>query len=159
MQVDWSGWLIFGFVATVILTGLMTGAQLAGISRMDLPLMLGTIVVDRPDLAHVIGVVMHLINGWVFALLYALSFSLMGSAEWWIGALFGAVHGVAALSFVPYLPGIHPRMASRRAGPSLGARLEPPGWLARNYGGATPAVTMLAHVVYGGILGGFLQPR
>jgi hypothetical protein len=159
MNVDWSGWLLFGLVATIVLTALITGAQLMGISRMDLPLMLGTLVTERPDVAHVIGVVIHLVNGWVFALMYAVAFAMIGRATWWMGALFGAVHGIAALSFVPFLPGVHPRMASERTGPSLGAALEPPGWLALNYGRSTPAVTLLAHVVYGSLLGGFLGPH
>jgi heme A synthase len=52
---DWAGWAIFGFVATVVLTGIMVGAQLAGLSRMDLPMMLGTVFVESPDGARVIG--------------------------------------------------------------------------------------------------------
>jgi hypothetical protein len=156
---DWAGWAIFGFVATILLTGVMTGAQLAGISRMDLPLMLGTVFVETPDRARVAGVLVHLVNGQIFALMYAAAFDVMGWATWWLGVIFGAIHGFAALTFVPLLPGVHPRMASERSGPSLRTVLEPPGWLALNYGAATPAVTVAAHVVYGGILGGFLTPR
>jgi hypothetical protein len=157
---DWAGWLIFGFVATIILTALMTGAQLAGISRMDLPLMLGTVLFENPDRARVVGVLIHLVNGQVFALLYAAAFAAIGRSTGWMGALFGAIHGVAALTLiVPLLPGIHPRMASERSGPSMRAVLEPPGWMALNYGGATPAVALVAHVIYGTILGAFLSPQ
>jgi hypothetical protein len=157
---DWAGWLVFGFIATVILTALMTGAQLAGISRMDLPLMLGTILFDSPDRARVVGVVVHMVNGQVFALMYAAAFVAIGRSTWWMGGLFGAIHGLAALTLiVPLLPGIHPRMASERSGPSMRAVLEPPGWLALNYGGATPIVALVAHVTYGTILGAFLSPR
>ena len=60
---------------------------------------------------------------------------------------------------LPLLPGLHPRMASHRAGPSSTAVLEPPGLLALNYGIQTPAVAVVAHVVYGIVLGLLLQAR
>jgi hypothetical protein len=157
--VDWAGWATFGFVATVILTGVMVASQLLGLSRMDLPLMLGTIFVEDADRARVVGFFMHLANGQVFALLYAGAFALIGRATWWLGASFGLVHGLAALTvIVPLLPGIHPRMASERSGPELDTVLEPPGPLGLNYGRETFSFTLLAHVAYGALLGGFLTP-
>jgi hypothetical protein len=156
---DWWGWATFGFVATVVLTVIIVAAQLVGLSRMDIPMMLGTMFVESPDLARVIGFLVHLINGQAFALLYAAAFALIGSATWWLGALFGLVHGFAALTvIIPYLPGIHPRMASARSGPDVRATLEPPGPLALNYGTQTPVFTLIAHVVYGTLLGAFLKP-
>jgi hypothetical protein len=158
--VDWMGWATFGFVATVVLTAIMVGSQILGLSRMDLPLMLGTIFVESPDLARVVGFLIHLVNGQVFALLYAAAFALIGRATWWLGALFGLVHGLAALTvIVPLLPGVHPRMASERAGPELRTVLEPPGPLGLNYGRETPLFTLAAHAAYGALLGGFLGPR
>src|SRR5439155_5490750 len=109
---DWTGWATFGFAATVVLTSIMVASQLLGLSRMDLPLMLGTIFVESPDRARVVGFLLHLVNGQVFALLYAAAFALIGRATWWLGALFGLTHGLAALTIlVPLLPGMHPRMA------------------------------------------------
>jgi hypothetical protein len=160
IAVDWAGWATFGFVATVVLTGIMVASQLLGLSRMDLPLMLGTIVVEDPDRARVVGFFIHLVNGQVFALLYAAAFALIGRATWWLGGLFGLVHGLAALIvIVPLLPGVHPRMASERSGPKLDTVLEPPGLLGLNYGRETPLVAVVAHITYGAILGGFLNPR
>ena len=157
---DWAGWATFGFVATVFLTGIMVASQLFGLSRMDLPLMLGTILVEDPDRARVLGFLIHLVNGQLFALVYAGAFALIGRATWWLGALFGLAHGLAALIvIVPLLPGVHPRMASERSGPELHAVLEPPGVLGLNYGVPTPMFTIAAHVVYGALLGAFLSPR
>ena len=157
---DWGGWATFGLGATVALTGMMLLAQMAGLSRMDLPLMLGTMFSDVPDRARVLGFVFHLLNGQVFALFYAAAFSLLGLATWWLGAIFGLFHGLAALTvIVPLLPGAHRRMASERGGPRLDAVLEPPGFLALNYGRETPAVTLVAHVIYGALLGIFLTAR
>jgi hypothetical protein len=158
--VDWAGWATFGFVATVILTGIMVASQLLGLSRMDLPLILGTMFVEDPDRARVLGFLIHLVNGQVFALLYAGAFALIGRATWWLGALFGLAHGLAALTIIiPLLPGVHPRMASERSGPELHTVLEPPGPFGLNYGRETVVFTLAAHVAYGALLGGFLMPR
>jgi hypothetical protein len=35
------------------------------------------------------------------------------------------------------------------------AMLEPPGFMMMNYGRSTPLVSLVAHVVYGGIVGAF----
>ena len=156
---DWAGWAIFGLLATAVLTAVMIASQLAGVTRLDLPLMLGTIVFADPDRARVAGFFVHLVNGQGFALGYAAAFAATGEATWWAGGLLGLLHGaVAMLVIVPLLPGIHPRMASERAGLSGGAALEPPGLLGLHYGRETPTVTMLAHVAYGVALGLLLDP-
>lgn len=156
---DWAGWAVFGIAATVTLTGIMVAAQLAGLTRMDLPFMLGTLFTDRPDRARVLGFAVHVVNGQIFALGYAAAFTVLGRSGWWLGALFGAWHGLAALVLlVPLTAGVHPRISSDRSGPSLVAVLEPPGLLALNYGRETPIVALVAHVIYGAILGTFLSP-
>jgi hypothetical protein len=155
---DWAGWAIFGLIATTALTAVMVTAQLAGVSRLDIPLMLGTVVSDDPDRAHVAGFFLHLIVGESFALGYAAVFVLLGRATWWIGGLLGLLHGLVALSIlVPFLPAVHPRMATTRAGPGSTAALEPPGLFGLNYGIQTPAVALVAHVLFGIALGGLLQ--
>jgi hypothetical protein len=156
---DWGGWAVFGLVATTLLTAALITVQLAGRTRLDLPLMLGTIFVADPDRARVAGFAVHLSVGQVFALFYAAGFSQLDRATWWLGASFGAVHALVALTvLVPLLPGIHPRMASERAGPHSVAVLEPPGLLALNSGIATPTITVVAHLVYGAVLGIALHP-
>ena len=156
---DWGGWAVFGLVATTLLTTALIVVQLAGRTRLDLPLLLGTLVVDDPDRARVAGFAMHLGVGQVFAAFYAAGFAALDRSGWWLGALFGVAHAVVALALlVPLLPGVHPRMATERAGPDSVAVLEPPGLFARNYGVATPAVTVAAHVIYGAVLGIALRP-
>jgi hypothetical protein len=157
--VDWAGWFIFGLIATAVLTAVMIAAQLGGLTRLDLPLMLGTIVVADPDRARVAGFFIHLVNGQAFALGYVAVFAATNEATWWAGALLGTLHGaVALLVIVPLLPGVHPRMASERAGLARGAALEPPGLFGLNYGRETPLVTMIAHVAFGTALGLLLDP-
>jgi hypothetical protein len=157
---DWAGWALFGLLATTALTAVMITAQLAGLTRLDLPLVLGTLVTGDPDRARVAGFFIHLVVGQGFALGYATTFALVHRATWWLGALLGGLHVAVALTvLLPLLPGVHPRMASLRAGPSSTALLEPPGLLAVNYGVQTPAVAILAHLVYGTVLGLLLQAR
>src|SRR5262249_20519592 len=132
----------------------MIGAQLLGWTRLDLPLLLGTIVTEDPDRARVAGFFIHLAIGEGFALGYTAGFALLDSATWWLGALFGLIHvGVALTILVPLLPGVHPRMASERSGPASVAVLEPPGLLALNYGKQTPAVAIISHLAFGIALG------
>jgi len=157
---DWAGWALFGLLATAILTAIMIAAQLLGWTRLDLPLLLGTIVTEDPDHARIAGFFIHLAIGEGFALAYAAGFALLDTATWWLGALFGLVHvGVALTILVPLLPGIHPRMATDRAGPASVAVLEPPGLFGLNYGAQTPAVAVLAHLAYGIALGLLLTPH
>ncbi|MET7863712.1 hypothetical protein [Micromonospora taraxaci] len=157
---DWAGWAVFGLVATAALTAAMITAQLAGLTRLDLPLVLGTFVSGDPDRARVVGFFLHLCTGQGFALGYAATFALLQRANWWIGALLGVVHvGIALTVILPLLPGVHPRMASQRAGPASTAVLEPPGLFALNYGIQTPLVTAVVHLVYGVCLGLLLQAR
>ncbi|MEU7800170.1 hypothetical protein AB0B10_12925 [Micromonospora arborensis] len=157
---DWAGWALFGLVATAALTAAMITAQLVGLTRLDFPLVLGAFVTEDPDRARVVGFFLHLCAGQGFALGYAAAFALLDRADWWIGALFGIVHvGIALTVILPLLPGVHPRMASQRAGPASRAVLEPPGLFALNYGIQTPLVTAVVHVIYGACLGLLLQAR
>jgi hypothetical protein len=152
--VDWAGWALFGLLATAILTVAMIAAQLAGRTRLDLPLLLGTMLTEDPDRARVVGFFVHLAIGEGFAFGYAAGFALLGTATWWLGALFGLVHVAVALTIlVPLLPGVHPRLASERAGPAAGVVLEPPGLLALNYGSQTPTVAIVSHLAFGIALG------
>jgi hypothetical protein len=152
--VDWAGWATFGLGSTLLLTAVMVGAQLQGWTRMDLPLMLGTMFSPAPDRARFVGFFIHLAMGQVFALVYAASFALLGLATWWLGMLFGAFHALVVVTvLLRVMAGVHPRMATERSGPEVGARLEPPGLLARNYGSRTPLFMIAAHLAYGTSLG------
>ncbi len=150
---DWSGWAVFGLLATAGLTVVMIVAQLVGRTRLDLPLILGTVITEDPDRARVAGFFIHLAIGQGFALGYAVTFAML-EPSWWLGAELGLLHVSVALTlFVPLFAGVHPRMASHRAGPRSTAVLEPPGLGGVNYGAATPVVTVVAHLLYGIALG------
>jgi len=151
------GALAGGFVGTLVLTtGLRTANEL-GLTRVDLPFLLGTAVTPDRARAKAIGYLMHLAAGEVFALVYYALFAALGTSGWLLGALFGLLHGVVSATALVniLLPAVHPRMGSSLSAAGNTPLLEPPGFLMRNYGRRTPIATLLTHVAYGAIVGGF----
>ncbi len=154
-----ASWLVWGFAATVVLTTLIAGSQGLGMTRMNLPYLLGTMVTPDRDRAKPLGVVIHLFNGWVFSAVYVAMFHLWGGPALWKGAAIGFVHAAFVLvAAMPALPGLHPRMASESRGPTAARQIEPPGFLALHYGIQTPISIVVGHLVFGLILGGFYRP-
>lgn len=152
------GTVLWGFVATVVLTGIMSGSQALGLTRMNIPFMVGTMVTPDRERAKVVGFGLHFLNGWLFAAIYCATFQSWRRATWWLGAAIGLVHALFVLvTAMPLLPSMHPRMASEDQGPSPTRQLEPPGNLALHYGVQTPASVIIAHVAYGGIIGAFYR--
>jgi hypothetical protein len=152
--------LLWGFVATALITSLLATGQHLGFTRMSMPFLLGTALTPNRDRALLLGMGVHLLNGWVFALIYAAAFERLGAATWWMGALMGLLHGVFVLTVVmPLVPSFHPRMVSQFVGPTPNRRLQPPGFMGLNYGPRTPLVALAAHVLYGAVLGIFYQLR
>jgi len=148
--------LIWGFAATIVLTTLTIAAQSLGLTRIDIPFIIGTMFTADRDRAKVIGLIVHLANGWVFAIVYGFFFANLHGATWWYGALLGTVQGIFVVTVVlPVLPGIHPRMVSDFRGPEPTRLLEPPGFFVMNYGRKTPLVLLFVHVLYGATLGFF----
>jgi len=150
--------LLWGFVATIVLTTLMAAAHALRMTRMSIPFLLGTMFTPDRARARLIGFMAHLMNGWVFALVYALAFESWGRATWWLGAGIGLIHALFVLvAAMPLMPGMHPRMASEERGPEPTRQLQPPGVLALNYGYRTPVAALVAHLAYGAVLGAFYQ--
>lgn len=153
---SWDAWLLWGFAATVVLTALMAGSQGLGLTRMNIPYLLGTMATPDRDRARLAGVGIHMVNGWVFSLVYVAAFEVTRVSTWWFGAVIGFVHAAFVLAvLMPILPAMHPRMASEQRGPTVVDQLEPPGFLGLNYGVRTPLSIVLAHMVFGAILGAF----
>ena len=154
------GVTLWGFVGTVVLTGLLSASQALGLTRMNIPFMLGTMTTPDRDRAKLVGFGMHLINGWLFATVYAAAFQSWRRATWWLGALIGLVHGLFVLvAAMPLIPSLHPRMANEQQGPTPTRQLEPPGAFALNYGKRTPISVLIAHLLYGAILGAFYRRK
>jgi hypothetical protein len=154
--IDWPMIFLFGLIATILLTTILTTCQGLNLTRMDIPYMLGTIFTSDRDKAKWMGFIFHVINGWVFALIYSLTLILSGFNNIFYGMMLGLFHGCSILTVgMGVLPSLHPRMADEQHGPDPTRQLEPPGFLALNYGRRTPLVTLAAHLLFGAVLGFF----
>jgi hypothetical protein len=148
-----------GFAGTLVLTTALRAANELNLTRMDLPFLLGTAFSTDRTHAKALGYFLHFVTGLVFALVYYAIFLAIGQSGWWLGAIFGLAHGFfsgTALVNV-LLPLVHPRMGTpSTAAPSV-ALLEPPGFMMLNYGSQTPLVSLIAHIGYGTVVGGFIS--
>ena len=151
------GTIAGGFVGTVVLTTSLRLAQQTGVTRMDLPLLLGTVFTPNRSRASVIGYAVHFLNGLLFALLYYAVFRAVGHAGWLFGLGLGFVHGIFAGGALVaiLLPAVHTRMGTPWSDAEETPLLEPPGFLLTNYGERTAIGNLLAHLAYGAIVGGF----
>jgi len=151
-------WLLWGFVATALMTTISAGGQGLGLTRMNLPFLLGTMLAASRDRAKVIGSMLHVASGWLYSLVYIVIFQSLGVAGWWRGMIIGLLHGLFVLvALMSLMPSLHPRMATEQHGPEAKNLLEPPGFMALNYGIHTPIAIMLSHLVFGCVLGAFYQ--
>jgi len=125
-------------------------------TRMNIPYLLGTIFTPDRDRAKLIGFFLHFANGWLFSLVYVAAFQILHKATWWLGAIIGLVQAIFVLTMtLPVLPALHPRMADEQYGPTVVRQLEPPGFLGLHYGIRTPISVLVAHTIFGIILGAF----
>jgi hypothetical protein len=151
------GALAGGAVGTIVLSSGLRLVQEMGWTRMDLPLLLGTIFTDRRRLASVLGYAIHFSNGLLFAVAYYAVFRAVDQAGWLFGAALGLVHAALAggALVTVLLPSVHPRMGTPWSDAEETPLLEPPGFLMMNYGRRTVIWTVGLHVAYGAIVGGF----
>ena len=154
MTTFWSA-LAGGFVGTLVLSTLLRAASEFGLTRMDLPFLLGTAVTDNRRRAKVWGYVLHFALGLLFALGYAAIFAAIGVVGWRAGALLGILHAafVGTVLVNVLLPIVHPRIGTPESGADDIALLEPPGFLLLNYGRRTFLLSLVAHICFGAIVG------
>jgi len=150
------GALAGGFVGTLVLTTALRTANELGLTRVDLPFLLGTAFTGDRARAKALGYLLHLLAGEMFALIYYAIFAAIDTSGWLVGASFGLLHGVVSATALVniLLPVVHPRMGSTLSAADNAPLLEPPGFLMRNYGRGTAIATVLAHIAYGAIVGG-----
>jgi hypothetical protein len=155
--VSLAGALAGGLVGTLVLTSSLRLTQALGITRMDIPLLLGTVFSEDRRRATAIGYAVHFLNGLLFSLGYAAIFFAVDQAGWVFGGLLGVVHAAFAGGTLVniLLPAIHPRMGTPWSDAEETPVLEPPGFMLVNYGRHTAIATLVAHIAYGTIIGGF----
>ena len=147
-----------GFVGTIVLTSGLRACSELHLTRMDIPFLLGTAFFTDRTRAKAVGYLLHFGFGLLFALVYYALFRAVGEASWWLGGLFGMVQAIFAGTTLVnvLLPAVHPRMGTATTAADASPLLEPPGFLLMNYGPSTPLATLLVHLAYGAIVGGFV---
>ena len=153
------GAVVGGLVGTVVLTTILRAASELGITRMDIPFLLGTAVTTDRVRAKAFGYALHFGFGLLFALAYYAVFVVIDASGFLLGGLLGVVHALFAGSALVnvLLPAVHPRMGTDFTAAGDAPLLEPPGFMLLNYGTQTPVATVVAHVAHGAIVGGFVS--
>jgi len=118
------GSIIAGLLGTLVMTALIYIAPRMGIPKMDIIGMLGTMFTASEGTARVLGTIAHFMMGVIFAIIYALLWSLgIGSPTWLWGLIFGAIHGVVAIVMMPVMIKMHPRPPQMESGPLMAVGL------------------------------------
>jgi hypothetical protein len=149
------GALVGGLLGTIVLTTVLRAASEVGLTRMDLPFLLGTAFSEDRVRAKSIGYALHFVFGLMFALGYWAVFAALDQSGVVLGGLLGLIHalfaGTALVNVI--LPAVHPRMGTGFDAAGSSPLLEPPGFMLANYGRQTMLMMIAAHVAYGGIVG------
>ena len=153
------GAIVGGIAGTLVLTTVLRAASELGWTRMDIPFLLGTAVTEDRVRAKAVGYALHFVFGLLFALAYWVIFEVVDESGLLLGAGLGLVHALFAGSALVnvLLQVVHPRMGTGFDAAGSAPQLEPPGFLLLNYGRQTPVVTVIAHVLYGAIVGAFVS--
>ncbi|HVB37769.1 MAG TPA: hypothetical protein VND92_04495, partial [Vicinamibacterales bacterium] len=146
---NWAAGIAGGLIGTVVLTTGLRGASELGLTRMDVPFLLGTAFCRSRTRAKTVGYALHFAAGLAFSLVYLAMFQAIGRSGWMLGALFGLAHAMFAGTVLVniVLPAIHPRMGTTFSAADSAPLVEPPGFFMHNYGRATPVVTVILHMV------------
>ncbi len=151
--------ILAGMAGGIAMSAMMRIAKAAGLTEMDMALIEGAMFTDDRNKAKGIGAFVHVVmmSGMLIGSIYAQLFSVLAVAPgdaWWVGAAFGVAHGVIAGVGFAMIPAIHPRMGRTAAahGPHH-LHLQPLGPFGKNYGAMTPAGVVMAHVIYGLVVG------
>jgi hypothetical protein len=158
LVIHWGHWIFWGFVASIALVSVESTAQGLGLTRLNLPFILGAAFTPDRDYARALGLLLHIFTGWIFSFFYVIAMIFLGGPTWYRGAIIGLAHAFAicVIGFQA-MPGIHPRMASETHGPTATRMIEPPGFMGLNYGISTPFAIFVTHAIFGAILGAFYR--
>ncbi|HEX8455327.1 MAG TPA: hypothetical protein VF647_24830 [Longimicrobium sp.] len=148
---SWSATIWAGFVASVLAACVFWLFRTFNLTLFSPTNQIGCLFNEEPKLpvTETVGLVLYLGLGMtVVAAVYAALIRLLGGSGWDAGVVVGAVHGALTVAALPLLG-----RASRcvRKG-----RIPHPGTLGLKWGASTPAVVVLGHMVYGGVLGAVL---
>ena len=148
---SWSATLWAGFVASVLAACVFWLFRTFNLTLFSPTSQLGCLFHDEPrvPVTETVGLALYLLLGvTAVAAVYGALMGAVGGAGWDAGVVVGAVHGAATVAALPLL-GKASRCVQK-------GRLPHPGRFGLQWGASTPAVVMLGHMVYGGVLGAVL---
>jgi len=90
--------IIAGSTGRMAMILLIYLGPLFGLPRFDVVSMLGSLAAPNKTSAITLGGAIHFTMGILFAIVYAALWSVgIGSATWWWGLIFGALHGIIVI--------------------------------------------------------------
>ena len=135
------GAIIAGIVGTIVMTMVMVMAPKMGMPKMDIVGMLGSMFSAESN--RMVGMIMHLMMGVVFAIVYALLWNAgIGAVNLMWGAIFGAVNWLISGMMMGGMSMMH-------AGVKAGT-VKAPGVFMMNNGGMMAFMGgLVGHVIFG----------
>ena len=132
--------VISGILGTFAISAVMAVAPMMGMPKMNIVDMLSTMF-GKPN--RVLGWMMHLMMGAVFALIYAFLWSQgIGSPAWLSGLIFGAAHWLVVGLMMGVIPIMHAGIKN--------SDVEAPGLWMTNQGGMLAFIGgLMGHMVFG----------
>lgn len=135
------GAVLAGIIGTIVITMVMAMAPKMGMPKMDMVGMLGAMF--SPEGNRTLGLGIHLMMGVVFAIVYALLWSLgVGSLGLLWGAIFGIGHWLVAGAMMGGMPMMH-------AGIKAGTIQAPGVFMLQNGGMMAFMGGLMGHVIFG----------
>ncbi len=132
--------IISGIVGTIAISMVMAVAPMMGMPKMDIVGLLSTMF-GKPN--RILGWMMHMMMGVVFALIYAFLWSVgIGTPNWLFGLIFGAVHWLIVGLIMGMIPLMHAGIKS--------GDVDPPGLWMTNQGGKMAFLGgLMGHMIFG----------
>jgi len=142
-----------GLIGGAAMTLILSIARQAGAGALDLELKIGSLVTkDLTSKAWMIGLAIHLLMSGLIGLLYALGFEYVTrKATWLIGVGFGLVHAIIGGLLLSTMRDLNPLMR--------GGLVRAPGAFASNLGRSSIVWFVMAHLIYGAIVGAVYRVR
>lgn len=141
---------VIGMLGSTVMTLVMALARGMDLN-VNISMMLGTMFGIQPGTgAWLLGFVVHLIMGGLFALIYSAGFEYrIHHAGIRTGMGYAVIHAFIAGFFLGFLPALHPLMPQSVAAP---------GFYMANLGWAGPVGFFLIHLIFGAVVGGMYHP-
>jgi hypothetical protein len=142
--------LVAGVIGAAVMSIIMAMARMMGMPA-NLEMMLGTMTGGPPSaIRWIMGWIIHLIAGGIFALIYAVGFEYWTHrAGWLVGLGFGIIHTLFSGLLLAMMPIMHPLV------PEM---MPAPGAFMANLGMMGVGAFFMLHLIYGAIVGAMYGP-